>query len=478
MVRSGATSEVTLQAIRGSWLLFGRSGVTLLVNLLGSLVAARLLGPKIWGLYAIALYVLGASQEILGRGIALYLIQRPDEPHPDEVATVWAVQQRLALIAALLICTWVILRRRSLPEGLAVLLIAAAIGAVAYAVRSIPVALLERKLVYSKVALIELLDTLTFNITMVAGAFVGQGILGLAFGLALRGIVPAATALGLARQKIHYAVSLRAARGVLSFSVPTLGINIMNVLIGAAPVVLIGRFLNVEVLGVVQLGFSLLGYMLVPVSIITRVALSAFARVQQDRAALNRAIRRTVLLVFFVLIPILTIITGLSPLWTALYGPRWLPMARVLLAAYPGFLLGGGLWPLSSALLAVGRPRDLFWFLALFCGAYWLVGVILLRPAGYLAMPIAWSAAHLIASPLLLYRNHQRTGSLDYSMISVAVAVGAAVTALFWLLADGGAPPVIVGPVVAVFVGVWLLVWNEPRGWLVNGLVSGLRRAD
>ena len=65
--------------------LFVRYGLALAIGLVGTIVLSRLVGPAIWGAFAIAQVVYLSSQEILGRGIATYLIkqqQSPFERHP------------------------------------------------------------------------------------------------------------------------------------------------------------------------------------------------------------------------------------------------------------------------------------------------------------------------------------------------------------------------------------------------------------
>ncbi len=466
---------VKLRATRAVWLLIGRYGLGVGLNLAGSIILARRLGPEVWGLYAVSLFVLMAFQELLGKGIAVYFIQKPDQPDRAEIETASTIQHLLGFLAALgVIFAAPHVSQRHGYAGLAPLLVGAAVGGYFYGLRSIPMALLERNFAYAKVALVELLDTLTFYACAIAAVLLGAGTAGMAVGNALRGAVTALASHLFARQRPSFSWRGSVARTLLAFGLPSLGASLLNVSIAAAPPALLGGLVGSEALGLVQMGFSILGYVLIPVGIIARVSLSAYARIQSNPAALNEALRKTVLLVLFAIAPLLVVVSGFSPKWSAVYGVRWVPIAYVMAVASPGFLIGGTFWPLSSALYAAGAPRAVFWFLLAFSAVYWGGSLLLIRPMGYLGLPLAWSMAHLMTYPIIVYSGHRLFGRLDYSVIGVALGIAAVAMGATWTLARHPGTGAAAVAVAVIFIGGWLVVFRQPWRWL-RAAVSGLQ---
>lgn len=454
-------------AITGTWLLLGRHALGIAISFAGSLIVIRLTGPTTWGLYAVSLFVLGAMQEILVRGLTLYLIRKPEPLRSEEISTAWSLQQILGITLS----SFIVLLASPVAHAyghpdLRLLIVGAAFGGFGYSVRAVPIALFERELAYAKVGIVEITDTLTFNIVAVIGAISGHALGGLAWANALRGILPSLIALVLLRRRITFRLAPDARKSLVAFGLPAIGVNLVNIVIAAAPILLIGRLVGVEALGFVQLGFSILGYTLLPISTIARVAMSAYARVQRDSYALHQALRRTVWVVLFILVPSVALIAGLSPAWTLIYGPRWLPVAEVIVAGVLGYLLGGVFLPVSSVLFALGRPRDVFWFLIFLCLVYWAASMLLVSRLAYLSAPVAWSIAHLAAYPMLLYKGARASGPLDYWPLAQGLLVGVVVTFGTWLLSRSVLGAFVAVVALGAFTVIWIAYWSEPRRWL------------
>ena len=102
-----------------------------------------------------------SSQEIFGRGLASFLIKKDISPAHDDIRATFALQNLLGLAAmgSILAAARPIARWYG-QDQLYLLLTAAALACYGYALRGVPVALLERSFDYFKVSVLEILENI------------------------------------------------------------------------------------------------------------------------------------------------------------------------------------------------------------------------------------------------------------------------------------------------------------------------------
>src|SRR5882762_9506125 len=154
---------VKREAARGIAALVVRYGLVICINLAGTIVLSRRLGPSLWGVFAIAQLLYLSGQEVLGRGLASYLIKKESPPSPTDIHSTFALQHLLGVssLAAIVAAARPMARWYGHDE-LYVLFMAAALASYGYACRSVPLALLERDFDYIKVTIIEILENVVF----------------------------------------------------------------------------------------------------------------------------------------------------------------------------------------------------------------------------------------------------------------------------------------------------------------------------
>jgi hypothetical protein len=107
-----------------------------------------------------------SSQEIFGRGLASYLIKKQTLPSLDDIRATFALQNLLGLAAMGSILAAAHPIARWFGQGqLYVLLTAAALACYGYALRGVPMALLERSFDYVKVSVVEIIENILFYVT-------------------------------------------------------------------------------------------------------------------------------------------------------------------------------------------------------------------------------------------------------------------------------------------------------------------------
>lgn len=441
IVPSASSEDLSLsrlkhRAAHGLVLLALRYGLVIVFNLAGTIVLSRLLGPTLWGVLAIAQVVALSAQEVLGRGFAAYLIKKDAPPTSSDIGNVFALQHLLGLIflLAALGGSQPLARWYGHPE-LTALLPAAGVAAYACAWRSVPVALLERRLAYFKVAAIEVLESATFVAVAVLLVWTGHAIAGLTLAILLRGLLPTVLAYCLqpVRPKWFFHCDTLVA---VDFGLAVTASSIVNIAMLSIPALFLGRHEGMAAIGVAQMAFSLYANLLFVTAAVMRLGLSTYSRLSMYTDELHRSVNQHLEILSVVLVPAIAIFSGLSPLWVPwMFGTHWQLLPGLLLALAPGYFFASVFWGvLNPALLVSGKHRQVLLWLVGFTALYALLAYALTPRWGALGVAIAFSVIEIGLHPLLFVMYSRLHGRLPYQKVFLEMAVGAASMILLWEL--------------------------------------------
>lgn len=343
---------------------------------------AAILGPRDFGIVALALIYIAVVQLFLEGGIQTAVVQREglEDDHLDSAFWVnlgWCLL--LAAISFLLAGWWA--RLNGIPELEDVVKALSAL-LVIYGLTIVQLALFQREMRFRALAIRE-----------TVAVFVG-GVLGLV--LALRGAgvwALVAQQLGFAgtqltllwamstwRPRLRF--SRAHARDLVGFSSGVFLSNLGGFLNRRADALLMGIFFGPVAVGLYRLAdrFSdnVLELTMRPVGY---VSLPFFSRLQNDRPALREAVASCIRTTLILTVPAMAVMAACSDFLMALMGPEWEPAADVLkLLALVG--IGKAVVFFTGPLLfAVARPHlraVMLWILAaLSAGTVLLVGWLL-----------------------------------------------------------------------------------------------------
>ncbi|HET9364026.1 MAG TPA: oligosaccharide flippase family protein [Candidatus Angelobacter sp.] len=449
-----------------------RYGLGIAINIIGTFVLSRLVGPEVWGAFAIAQVVYMSSQEILGRGVATYLIKKSGAPTTVDVGNTFALQHLIGFIffasAALI----------AVPAAhwyahleLVPLLIAAAIASYFYAWRSVPLALLERDLSYVKVAIIEILDLTVFNMTAILFACFGHLVAGLAAAIAARAIFSTGIAYFFApvRPKLFFSPS--SVRGIVDFGGTMTGNSLLNIAILFIPALLVGKLAGITQLAPLQMSFSLFGNLLFASAAILRLSLSAYARIAEHPGELQRNVNNNMETAAAAFVPTVVLFAGLSPLWVPLaLGAKWNALPFLLLLLAPAYFLSSIFWGiLNSAFVVSGRHRTIFAFLVCFLTIYAPVTWVLTLKFGAVGAAAAFSITHILLYPALLIAYWRAVGRLRLRKLGLQLFTGIVCTGLLWM-GSQYAPWIAAGGAI-----VYLTIWYLRNSEALNSLLRLIR---
>ena len=370
-----------------------RHAIGLAVGFIGSIILARSLGPDAWGVYGIAAVVLVIGQQFVERGAVGYLIQRTSEPNPEVLSTALCVQIAFGVITGLAIVLGAPLAVHWYGrEELRAMLTAVAVAVVAYALRARPMGLLERRLRYGPVAAIEVLDLAAFNVVAVACVAFGSGLFALTVAVAVRGLVSLAAASVFAHgEPGPFKPSVARAREMVGYALPYSVANGLTWVNTAAAPLLVGTFSGPRSLGILQLAYQIVVYPQLLTGIIGRVALPAYARINDPVELARRVQTGTSSLLRYAGVATL-ILAATSAYWVGpIYGDQWLDMSKYMLVIAGAFGIERSLTLVVAALNARRQVMSVLTTNAIFSVVYWLAALALVPLFGAVGLPAAYA---------------------------------------------------------------------------------------
>lgn len=432
-------SGLKLQATRGLASLAARYGAVIAINLAGTAVLSRLLGPAMWGVFAIAQVLYLSSQEVLGRGVAAYLIKKEEAPSPADIRNTFALQHMLGLIFLVAAAALAHPAARWYGRGeITPLLFAAAIASYAYAWRSIPLALLERQFAYKKVALVEILEGVLFIGVAIALAARGHAVAGLGLAIVSRSVIPTLLVYALKPVRPSLFLHWNTLFHVADFGLFVAAGSLANIAVLSVPALVVGKLAGMEALGLARMGFALYASLLFATAAVLRLTFATYSRLAGHPGELAKSVSRHLQSVAIVLVPAVVLFAGLAPLWVpVLFGASWRALPTLLLALAPGYALAAVFWGvLSPALQVSGRHRQLALWMVGFTLSYALLTWALTPRWGALGSAAAFSVAEVLFYPLLFCMYARLHGMFEYRAVGRELAAGAVFVAAIWISAQ------------------------------------------
>ncbi len=348
------------RAARGVVLLAARSGATQLVAFGGTVVLARLLDPREFGVFAVLQFALTFFQFFGDAGLGAALVQRKEAPSPRALASVFTLQALLA--AAVTAVVWIAapavsLVWTSLPADAAWLLRAMSLTFLVTTLRVVPSILLERELRFGAIAAAEVAQVAAFYLAACACAAGPLRPWTWPVAMLAQAVTGAALVCVGKPWRPRLALDRAILKPLVRFGLPFQVKNVVGFANGAVTPLYGGMVLGPTAVGLIGWGQQLAYLPLKLVEVVARVSFPLFSRMQYDRWALARVFERALQLcaaaVFFTSALFLTAGPNIT---RVVFSDKWLG-GLVPLYAFSAALLIGFVSPVVGAVLdALGRP--------------------------------------------------------------------------------------------------------------------------
>lgn len=371
-----------------------------LSGLVVGILAARLLSPADFGIFAVALTVHAIVINVSDLGVSAYLVRHDgdiDEAAPT-VTTIALVTS--AVLAAVMMSAAPVIARELGAVEAADAVRALSITVVLAGVSAVPNAILIREFRQDKRFAAESASFVTSTAVLIPLALAGFGAMALAWSRVAGHVVSTTLFIVLSRRFYAPRVNMRQLALLVAFGLPLVGNTLLGFAISNLDYVVVGRMLGAEALGAYYLAYNLASWPFMLLSpVLAGVALAAFARLRASPERLASAITGSLSVALAVAMPLSAVLVFLPvPLIESVYGSKWAATAGPLMVIALYGALRVPVDVLSNAAIALGRTRQLLACQLAYCVALAPLMVVLVSLQGVVGAALA----HLLAIGVVL----------------------------------------------------------------------------
>jgi len=404
-------------------------------------ILARKLLPADFGLIALTLLSVNFISYFQDMGLSSALVQRAELEKQHLDTAFWvnvAGGLMLGVIGlALSPVLAVFFREPRLTRLLMVMMITLPINGLGWA----SYALLQRRLAFKQIAIIEWVNVSVSGVAAIALAISGIGVWALVAQNIVGSLIIAGGRLAAADWFPGLSFSRKRFRELFSFSSGALGYFLVNHVMRNVDKMIIGGVLGATALGFYSIAYNLI---LMPgmtiCGLVGRVMFPALSSVQTDLSRFRRAYLRMARTVAFATFPMIVGLGATARIFVpTIYGDRWLPSIPILqILIVIGFFEAIAIW--GAAAWALGNTR-----MSVICAVISLVMMTASFAVGvnWGLTGVAW--AYVIASPIIFLVPHiwtnrlmdLRLGSLLEAIAPPLCAASVMGLSVWWLINDG-----------------------------------------
>ena len=330
-----------------------------LLNMLTTLILAKLLVPSDFGLIAVANLVVSIVQIFRDLGLAQALIYRTEEI--EEAASTafflivaWGTLLYLATTAAApqVASFFGDPSAKPMLQAMVTTLLISSFSIV-------PSALLEKELEFKKKALPELLPVVGYALAATALAALGMGVWSIVWGRIGQSVLTTILVWIASGWQLRLYFDRRIAGEILSYGKHVVGATILNIVFLYIDNAYVGKLLGTTALGFYTIAFALANLpMQSATPIIYKVSFPTYVKLREDRGSLARAYLQSLKLASLITFPATMGLTVLAPnlLWV-LYADKWASsVVLVQILSFYGLLRSIGGLP-GNVFLAIGKQH-------------------------------------------------------------------------------------------------------------------------
>lgn len=383
---------------------FGRQAISFSVFF----ILARLLGPKAFGLVALASIFLAFIQIFLDQGLSQAIVQRQKlEPEHLNAAFWTSLTTGIVLTIFSILCASSVASLFKQP-AITPIIQWLSLSFLLSAFSSVQQAILQRRLAFKPLAIRALVGITIGGTVGIMMAFKGFGVWSLVGQQIAGGLAEVCVLWWTSDWRPSFSISIRHYRELFSFGIYDLGFNFLNFLSRRGDDFLIGYFLGSTMLGYYSVAYRVLTVLTqLLTSTTNKVAFSTFSRLQQEPERMRNALYTATQMSSLIAFPAFLYVVALAPeLVTGLFGSQWAPSIPVMqILALVGILQSVSYFT-TSTIVAMGKPDWRLMLIALYCVTNLIAFALVLR-WGIVYIAAAYVIRAYLFSPLpvwMLYK--------------------------------------------------------------------------
>jgi O-antigen/teichoic acid export membrane protein len=357
-----AAAEVQRGAVRGATLLIGRSVALQGLTAIATIAIARLLTPRAYGVFAIAIAVQLFGRFLTDLGMSAALVRRREAPTLDEqrAVTAFMLLAGVVVAAAAWAIAFALLPAVGLDSYVARAIAIASLSLPLVSLRVVPIVQLERQLAYGRIIAIELSEVLSFYAFALPAAIAGLGAISLAGAVPVSAVAGAVTGFAVSPWPLGLSLKPRVLRPLLRFGIQVSARYPLVSLQDLGLVAILAAIGGQAAAGFYAVSQRLFSLPAAVASATLRVSFASLSRLPTDISRVRSATQAAGVVAVGTGFLLALVVGSVHPLIAVLFGERWLPAEGAVVGAAPGVLvfssLGAVLLGLSMAEGRAGWP--------------------------------------------------------------------------------------------------------------------------
>ncbi len=384
--------KISHKAIKGAFSLTVRRILLSAINFITlSIVLAKILPVSVLGIYFIANSILDFFNYFSDVGLAPSLIRKP-KIEKDDLKTTFLIQGVLAITITSLV--WFLapffVNIFHLDQVAVWLIRALGVGFFLTILKVIPSILLERELNFGRLAWVDVVEAITFNVILIWLSFAGFGLIAFIWAALLRSVVGVITIFLLSPWPISIGFSKSAAKELINFGVPFQLNSLLALLKDRLVPLVVAGIVGSTGVGYIGQGQKIAFQPLEIMNIISRVMFPTFSRLQHDSQSLKVALEKSLFITATLLFPILFGILAIAPSLVHFLGDaKWGPVLPLIyLFSITAF------WASMSTLVtnflnAIGKVKTTLKLMVMWTMLEWILAPLLTYKLGFIGMGIS-----------------------------------------------------------------------------------------
>ncbi len=408
-------ATVTKRSIRGIFSLVSRTLVIQIIGfIVGNLLLPAFLAPSVYGVFYVVSAFIGFLTYFSDIGLAAALVQKKEEITQEDLRTTFSIQQLLvgALVVLSLIFAEPISSFYHYGKDGTFLFQALIIAFFLSSLKTIPSVMLERKLLFNKLVIPQILETLVFNIVALVLAMNSFGIQSFAYAVLARGMIGLIAIYVISPWRVSFGFSRSVAKSLLAFGLPFQVNSFLALLKDDLLIVYLGKVLPFSQIGYIGFAqkWAFVSLRLIMDNII-RITFPSFSRLQHDERALSIALEKSLFASAFFVFPSVIGLIIVFPYFIHFIPQyhKWEPALLAMTFFGVNALCSSVSTPLTNVLNAIGKIRTSLNLMIFWTVATWVLTPLFITWYGFngVAMVSALVACSVIGVVMIVRRSIQ-----------------------------------------------------------------------
>ena len=355
-----ASSEpLSKRVVRGGIWVFTLRIASRLLGLVRTIILARLLAPKDFGLFGVAILAISALNTFSQTGFEAALVQKKDNvgAYLDTAWTVSAVRAIFLFLILFFSSPLVAAFFNSSQATLVIRIIA--VSTILSGCKNIGMIFFQKELEFDKQFIYEFSGTLIDLTVAISLAFILRNVWALVWGGVAANFVRLFMSYIIHPYRPHVRFDKSEFEELFGFGKWVLGSSILIFLIMQGDDIFVGKMMGVSALGLYQMAYLVSNLPATEIAhLISRVTFPAYSKLQDNLPELREAYLKVLQITAFVSIPLAGGIFILAPEFTEIFlGDKWMPMVPAIQALVLAGLVGSIQATTTPIFLAVNRPE-------------------------------------------------------------------------------------------------------------------------